>query len=97
MKATVRASDLSKAMKASMKNNSSSPRLIFNDDGIFVACSTRKAIRVEESDISVDKTGWSYIERDRAQRIVQLLDIMEGRMVTLSYEGNWVRFVDLLL
>lgn len=94
MRATVTASSLSKAMKACMKKGSSSPRLIFNEDGILVASSTKKPIKVEGK---VEKTGWGHIEYDRAQRIVQLLDVMGDREVTISYEGNWVRFVDLLL
>ena len=94
MKAAVRASSLSKALKTCLKK-SSSPRLVFDDDGVFVLSEQVKIMQVEGVS---DVNGWGHVEWDRAQKIVKILDVLgEYGTVTIAYEGNWVRFVDLRL
>lgn len=82
MKATVRASELSKAMKKAMKS-SSSPRLIFGDDDLFVLGREEPAIKVEGA--AVLSTGWSHLEYDRAEKVMNVLDLQGENTVTFSY------------
>lgn len=93
MKATVIASSLNEALKSVMKKTSS-PQLIFNDDGVFVNSSQVKLIRVTGE---VESNGWGHIEYDRAEKIVKVLDALGDIDVTISYEGNYVRLTDVLL
>ena len=90
MKADVSAGELRKTLRASMKGSHSSPRFIFGDEGLFILGHKEPAIKVEGA--VVKKTGWGHLERDRAEKLLQALDILdEHAPVTIDYSNRFFK------
>jgi hypothetical protein len=93
MKARIIANSLSGAMKKCMKVNSS-PMLIFKDEEILVNCEQVKSINVEGR---VLESGWGRVEYLRAEKVIQVLDVIGDGQVTIEYENGGLRFSDFRL
>ena len=90
MKADVRAGELRNALRTSMKGSSSSPRFIFNDDDLLIACNEGPPVKVEGA--VVKKTGWSHLGRVRAEKLLKALDILdEHAPVTIDYSNRFFK------
>ncbi len=92
MKAFVLSGSLRDALRKCMSKSTSSPRFIIKGADVMVTSGTQKPIRIEGLP---QEPGWGYLEYDRAERVIKLLDIFPDRWLTFSYDGRRFVFTDL--